>query len=157
MNFAFLVLPLPWKNKLFVVEITFSFSFPNFMPSMESLVIEATSQTPKIAFDATTGSGEIIGTSFPESAFDFYACVFEWTDQYFADGGTTLTVTFNLNYFNTATNKVMRNMMKHFYKHYNEEKAIQITWYYEDGDDDMEDMGRAYSVNLSVPVVLQVL
>ncbi len=123
---------------------------------MESLLINQTTQTPRIAFDAESGNGEIIGVSFPEHANDLYACVHEWIDQYFAeDASKTLHVAFNLNYFNTATNKEIRLLMKFLDKHHSEEKAVRITWFHEEGDEDMEDIGKGYSVSLNVPVSVE--
>jgi hypothetical protein len=122
---------------------------------MESLIINQTTQTPRIAFDATTGNGEIVGVSFPEHANDFYASVHDWVDQYFAeDALRSLHVAFNLNYFNTASNKELRLLMKFLDKHYAEEKSVSITWFHEVGDEDMEDIGRGYSVSLNVPVAV---
>ena len=66
-----------------------------------------------------------------------------------------LHVAFNLNYFNTATNKELRLLMKFLDKHYTEEKSVRITWFYEEGDEDMEDIGKGYSVSLSVPVSVE--
>lgn len=123
---------------------------------MESLIINQTTQTPRIAFDAESGNGEIVGVSFPEHANDFYACVNEWVDQFFAEDATrTLHVAFNLNYFNTATTKEIRLLMKHLDKHYTEEKSVRITWFHEEGDEDMEDIGKGYSVSLNVPVSVE--
>lgn len=123
---------------------------------MESLIINQTTQTPRIAFDATSGNGEIVGVSFPEHANDFYACVHDWVNQYFAeDASRSLHVAFNLNYFNTASNKELRLLMKFLDKHYTEDKAVSITWFHEDGDEDMEDIGKGYSVSLSVPVSVE--
>jgi hypothetical protein len=120
---------------------------------MESLIISQTTQTPRIVFDTEAGSGEIVGVSFPEHANDFYAAVHEWSDQFFAEfPSRSLHVSFNLNYFNTATNKELRLLMKHFDRLYNEEKAVTITWFHEEGDEDMEDIGKGYAVSLNVPV-----
>lgn len=123
---------------------------------MESLLINPTTQTPRVTFDAHAGSGEIVGVSYPEHANDFYAAVHEWIDQYFAEDTTrTLHVAFNLSYFNTGTNKEIRLLMKHLDKLYTEEKSVRATWFYEDGDEDMEDIGKAYSTNLSVPISVE--
>ena len=120
---------------------------------MESLIINQTTQTPRVAFDATTGNGEIVGVSYPEYANIFYASVHDWINQYFTeDASRKLHVAFHLNYFNTATNKEVRLMMKLLDKHYTEEKSVSITWFHEEGDEDMEDIGKGYAVSLSVPV-----
>jgi hypothetical protein len=123
---------------------------------LNNFIINQTTQTPRVAFDAEVGSGEIVGVSYPEHANDFYAAVHEWIDQYFAEyPSRELHVAFNLNYFNTATNKEVRLLMKHLDKLYTEEKSVRVTWFYEDGDEDMEDIGKGYAVNLDVPVSVQ--
>ncbi len=123
---------------------------------MESLLINQTTQTPRVVFDAEAGSGEIVGVSFPEHANDFYAAVYEWIDQYFAEDATrSLHVAFNLNYFNTATTKEIRLLMKHLDNHYTQGKAVRVTWFHEDGDEDMEDIGKGYAVSLGVPVSVE--
>ena len=123
---------------------------------MDSLIINQTTQTPRIVFDAEAGSGEIVGVSFPEHANDFYAAVHEWIDQFFVEfPARSLHIAFNMNYFNTASNKELRLLMKHLDRLYTEEKSVSITWFHEEGDEDMEDIGKGYSVSLNVPVGVQ--
>lgn len=119
---------------------------------MDPFFIEQTFQTPRIAFDAATGSGEIEGSSFPENAFEFYAGAMEWLEQYFAEGSTKFDLTLSITYFNTASTKVIRNLLTRMNEFYNNEKSIRITWYHEDGDDDMEEFGKSYAVKLDVPI-----
>ena len=49
---------------------------------MENLIIEATTYTPNINFDAVNGELSISGKSYPENTFEFYKPVNEWIIKY---------------------------------------------------------------------------
>jgi hypothetical protein len=124
---------------------------------MKHVNISRTTQTPSIVLDPNAGTIEIVGVCFPENGFVFFDPVFDWVDAFFEAGNDTLQATFSLTYFNTASSKSVRNLMRHLDNYYNQDKTVRVTWCYEEGDEDMQDLGKSYSTNFTVPITMMVL
>ena len=60
-----------------------------------TLIIEATEQTPKVAFYAQHGNFSIVGKSLPESGEGFYQPVLEWLDKAFSKSANILNFEFD--------------------------------------------------------------
>jgi hypothetical protein len=58
---------------------------------MENLKLEATKYTPEISLD-TGGVISLVGKSYPENTFEFYAPVMEWLENYFETSAAEKTV-----------------------------------------------------------------
>jgi hypothetical protein len=121
---------------------------------MESLVLAKTTETPSVRMDAQSGMVELEGNSYPENAFEFYQQIFDWIDAYFSSGASSLKASFRLNYFNTSSAKCMLNFMTLLQKYHANEKQISIEWHYEEEDDDMLEIGKAFSVDFTMPFVI---
>jgi len=113
---------------------------------MESLFIQPTADTPKVAFEST---GEITmeGRSLPENPNIFYDPLLKWAEQC-----TLPKINFNLRleYFNTASSKLIFILLKRFIEN-STVKEILVKWYYEVGDLDSLEMGQQYQSILKIP------
>ncbi|TAE28912.1 MAG: DUF1987 domain-containing protein [Candidatus Kapaibacterium sp.] len=118
---------------------------------MEPLHLLKTTETPSVHMDMKTGIVELEGNSYPENAFEFYQQIFDWIDGYFATGADQMKAIFRLNYFNTSSAKCMLNFMTLLQKYHAREKSISIEWHYEADDDDMLEIGKAFSVDFTMP------
>ncbi len=121
---------------------------------MESVYLEKTTETPSVRMDVQGGVIDIEGNSYPENAFEFYQQIFDWIDTYFASGADRLRAVFRLNYFNTSSAKCMLNFMTLLQKYHGNDKSITVEWYYEEDDDDMLEIGKAFSVDFTMPFQL---
>lgn len=118
---------------------------------MESVFLPKTTETPSVRMDIQAGVVELEGNSYPENAFEFYQQIFDWIDAYFSSGASSLNAIFRLNYFNTSSAKCMLNFMTLLQKYHAAEKRITIEWHYEEDDDDMLEIGKAFSVDFTMP------
>ncbi|MFY7998860.1 MAG: DUF1987 domain-containing protein [Candidatus Kapaibacteriota bacterium] len=121
---------------------------------MESVYLEKTTETPSVRMDVQGAVIDIEGNSYPENAFEFYQQIFDWIDAYFASGADRLRAVFRLNYFNTSSAKCMLNFMTLLQKYHGNDKSITVEWYYEEDDDDMLEIGKAFSVDFTMPFQL---
>lgn len=124
---------------------------------MKKLNIAATDKSPKITFDPEAGLYEMEGNSRPENVRDFYYPVIDTLRDYFEEyvkvGQLDKTFKFNfkLDYFNSSSAKFISDIMV-VVKTYSEQGAkIKIYWYFEDGDDDMKEVGEDFSDMISFP------
>ncbi len=120
---------------------------------MESLIIEATANTPAIKFDAKKHIFVISGESKPEDSRKFYAPVVGWFEKYKIYLDTILkeedakivTITFDIKfvYFNSSSAKFIMDIFfilkecKTKFKDLN----VVINWFYNIDDEDMQEAG----------------
>jgi hypothetical protein len=111
---------------------------------MTNIRLEGTQDTPAIILDANKGIIELTGKSFPADVADFYAPVLKWVDDYAKSPATDTTVTMKMDYFNTASSKVILDLLYKFEDISNDGHKVLIKWYYPDDDDDMKETGEEY-------------
>jgi len=118
---------------------------------MQELRIERGRNTPEIILNPE-GIIRISGLSIPENAEEFYTPVSNWINDYIEFPADVTTVDVNLEYFNSASAKVLiRIFQKIIYVSLKNKKYI-FNWYYEEGDEDILERGEYFSSILSVPI-----
>ncbi len=121
---------------------------------MYPFVFEGTNDKPKIILDKTRGEFFFIGVSMCEDAFSFYKPVFDWIKQYALEPNPQTDVVFKLTYFNTASSKMILDVMLRFEEIYQMGNKVNIYWHYRPDDEDMEEAGEIYLSRLEVPLHL---
>ena len=120
---------------------------------MYPIVIEGTTDKPKVIFDKTNGEFLIQGISMCEDAITFYKPIFAWIKQYALDPNPKTVVKFRLFYFNTASSKMILDIMFRFEAIYHMGNDVKIEWYFRPDDEDMEESGEIYATRLEIPVI----
>jgi hypothetical protein len=114
---------------------------------MEILNLEGTEDTPKIILDKKNGIFEISGRSLPEDSAEFYRPVLEWIDDYGKDPNANTDFVFKLEYFNTASSKLILDVLSAL----EDIKSMKILWYFHEDDEDMEEAGQEFSELVEIP------
>lgn len=114
---------------------------------MEILNLEGTEDTPKILLDKGNGIFEISGRSLPEDSTDFYQPVLDWIETYAEDPNSTTEFAFKLEYFNTASSKLILDVLMAL----EDIDGMKIIWYFDEDDEDMEEAGEEFSELVEVP------
>lgn len=114
---------------------------------MEILNLEGTEDTPKIILDKKNGIFEISGRSLPEDSAEFYRPVLDWIKQYSADPNESTEFVFKLEYFNTASSKLILDVLSAL----EDIKGMKILWYFHEDDEDMEEAGQEFSELVEIP------
>ncbi len=124
---------------------------------MENIIMEGTGRTPAIKLDAENGFVEISGRSIPENSISFYKPVFDWLDEYSNNAKPTTEVVFNLEYFNTSSSKCILDILRKLEQLPENGNPIVVKWYYEDGDEDMEESGNDFKslINIDIELVVK--
>ncbi len=118
---------------------------------MEKIVIEGTEDTPGIILDAEAKSIFITGRSLPEDVTAFYQPVFEWLKNIKNELTGDLTVEIKLEYFNTASSKILLDIFMLLEEMCDGEKSsAKIKWHYDENDDDMLEAGEEYGEIVSI-------
>ncbi|PKQ70717.1 MULTISPECIES: DUF1987 domain-containing protein [Raineya] len=107
---------------------------------MEIINLEGTEETPKVILDKDNGIFEISGRSLPEDVRTFYQQVLDWLDKYAAAPNPETKFTFKLEYFNTASSKVILDVLTKL----EGISGAKVIWYHHDDDEDMEEAGKEF-------------
>lgn len=118
---------------------------------MEVMKIAGTDDTPSVILDATSDNFEIAGRSLPEDVAAFYNPILEWMDQYSQNPKSKTIFNFKLIYFNTASSKMLLDILMKLEDLHNTGKDVLVKWHYPDDDEDMKEAGEEYADIVDVP------
>ncbi|RZT91806.1 uncharacterized protein DUF1987 [Ancylomarina subtilis] len=121
---------------------------------MDTLIIEGTSKTPKVIFDAEKGELLLEGRSIPENSLEFYIPLMEWLDTYSQEVKTDTIVHMKLEYFNTSSSKCILDFFRKLETISNRGNKISINWYFEEDDEDMMEAGEDYDAIVGLPFAI---
>ncbi len=116
--------------------------------------IDGTKTSPEVELNAKEGIFSIAGTSMSEDAVGFYMPVIEWLKEYAKNPNEKTHVVFNLSYFNTASSKLLWEIMILLQDMYLDGNDVKIDWRFQDEDEDMEEAGEIYAERMDIPINL---
>jgi hypothetical protein len=114
---------------------------------MQALKIQETDDSPRITLDKENGIFEISGRSLPEDSAEFYQPVLKWIASYSQEANISTEFVFKLDYSNTASSKFIHEIFVALEKI----KGVKIIWWYLDEDEDMEEAGKEFAEQVSIP------
>jgi hypothetical protein len=119
--------------------------------TMRKLIIEQTSNSPKVFFDPDNNFFEISGESRPPDANTFYTEIFNWFDDYSSylssakDSIKPVAFDLEFEYFNSTSAKYLLDFCKQVALARLKGLDISIRWLYEEDDIDMFQAGKEMS------------
>ena len=117
---------------------------------MDELRIPPSKNTPEIIL-LPSGIIKIRGRSIHENVTEFFSPVEDWITGYILNPADVSCVDLNLEYFNSASAKVLIHLMQKITYVSLKHKKFIFNWYYEDGDEDIYERGEYFSSVLDVP------
>ena len=118
---------------------------------METIKIQGTEDTPKIILDAENEFLEISGRSLPEDVSSFYEPVLNWLSEYAENPRKKTVFNFKLTYFNTASSKLLLDILMKLEEMHEKGQEVLIRWHYPEDDEDMAEAGEEYADIVDVP------
>lgn len=118
---------------------------------MEVIKIIGTDDTPSVTLDAQNEIFEISGRSLPEDVAAFYEPILDWLDRYAESPNDKTVFNFKLVYFNTASSKLILDILLKLEEMHEDGKEILIKWHFPEDDEDMEEAGEEYADIVEVP------
>ncbi|HLN21095.1 MAG TPA: DUF1987 domain-containing protein [Bacteroidales bacterium] len=102
-------------------------------------IAEPSRRTPGIVL----GEGRILimGRSIPDNPREFYLPVVDWITEYvkISDGKTRVDLGFD--FINTSSTKFIFLLLKQLSETQDVSSKVSVTWYFEEDDDDMAELG----------------
>lgn len=124
-----------------VILYIFAFTYTITM----SLQIEPTVKTPGIKFDSNNGTITIMGISIPEDPQEFFEPLNTQLDKYILNPSENTFLDFKLEYFNTSTTLIIRNLIRKL-RDISDKTNFKVRWYFETDDEDMEEAGEEFKM-----------
>ena len=118
---------------------------------MEPIKIAGTEDTPTVTLDKDKEILEISGRSLPEDVASFYDPILNWLDEYSQDPNDKTVFNFKLVYFNTASSKLLLDILMKLEELYESGKDVTVVWHYPEEDEDMQEAGEEYADIVDVP------
>ncbi|MDX9846193.1 MAG: DUF1987 domain-containing protein [Tenuifilaceae bacterium] len=122
---------------------------------MNKLFIKGTSKTPEIDFAA--GIIQISGRSIPEDVVSFYQPVIKWIENYIENPEKFTKVSLSIEYINSGSNRFIFNILKLLEECYQKGHNVSISWYFEEDDDTIKNLGLDFKALFSVPFNLIII
>ena len=105
----------------------------------DRLIYEPSKRTPWIILEP--GRIFIVGRSIPENPGVFYRPVLEWISKYVQNYSGKTRIELGFEYINTASTKWIYAILKELSELKELVQNGSVTWYYEQGDEDMCELG----------------
>ncbi len=118
---------------------------------MEALNIEGTEDSPQIILDLDANILELSGRSLPEDVNTFYEPLLSWIEEYSKNPLPNTIFNFKLTYFNTASSKVILDILTQFEEMIEDGHKVLVRWHFPDEDEDMQEAGEEYADMVDVP------
>jgi hypothetical protein len=96
----------------------------------------------------------IMGRSIPENPGDFYRPVFKWISDYTGSHIEKSKIDLGFEYINTSSTKWIFNILKELSLMPDVSENVRVTWYYEQGDEDMCELGFILRSLIECPFIL---
>jgi hypothetical protein len=118
---------------------------------MDVIKIMGTDDTPTVILDVANDLFEIAGRSLPEDVAAFYNPIIDWMDKYNQSPKVKTVFNFKLVYFNTASSKMLLDILMKLEELHNAGKEVIVKWHYAEDDEDMKEAGEEYADIVDVP------
>jgi hypothetical protein len=118
---------------------------------MEAIKIKGTEDTPNVVLDAAENLMEISGRSLPEDVSSFYGPILNWLADYVKSPNPKTVFNFKLVYFNTASSKLILDILMKLEDLTKKGNDVLVKWYYPEDDEDMQEAGNEYADIVEVP------
>jgi hypothetical protein len=112
--------------------------------SQDTVHIKGTVKTPEIYLNKNEGVIQLEGRSIPENAKQLYNPIITWADRYIKSPPTDTKLIFKLEYFNTASSKMIFELINLFKSLKEAGHNMKIEWHYLEDDDDILDSGETF-------------
>ena len=121
---------------------------------MDKLILTGTQDTPNVILDKDENKFQFSGKSLPEDVKEFYSPIIQWIEEYAKTPNAQTTIEFKMEYFNAASSKIILDILTRLETMVKNGTNVEVHWYYQTDDEDMQEAGEAYADIIEVPIKL---
>lgn len=122
---------------------------------MNKIHLQSTFMTPEILFDLENKRFCIKGRSLPEDAKSFYRPYIDWLNSAFKNNHIEIDFVFELIYFNSASTKMLLDILFILRNASMNEHKINVIWRCEDDDEEMINVGHELEEIVNLPFKIE--
>jgi hypothetical protein len=117
------------------------------MEIMDKDVVEiaGTADSPRVILDRNQGTISFTGRSLPENPRAFYYPILNWLSSYSENPKSETHLTLNMDYFNTASSKMIMEVIEAVKKSEKSGSSLKVDWYYLEDDEEMLEAGQEFA------------
>lgn len=123
---------------------------------MENIHIEQTDSTPLISFAEDSSTLRIVGESYPENSFDFYAPVVAWLKLALAEL-KKLEVDFSVTYMNSSSTKCTLDLLDIMEEAFSKGVQTSIIWRYDSENPRSYMLAEEFREEVTFPFEIEVM
>jgi len=105
---------------------------------------KGTVKTPEIYLNYDKGEIFLSGRSIPENAKQLFHPILQWVEKYVENPQKKTKVVFKFEYFNTASSKMIFELINDIKELKKKGLDVTIEWHYLEEDDDILDSGETF-------------
>jgi hypothetical protein len=118
---------------------------------MNDIYLNKTFNSPEVEFIASKGELNIEGRSIPEDPGEFFEKLIDWMNDYFLNPVEETVMNIKLEYINSGSFKYMLELLRILKINFNKGRKVLVKWYYEEGDESIEELGQHYEQTMQIP------
>ena len=99
----------------------------------------------------------MIGESYPENTYEFFAQIIEWTEKYLAQAERALEVELQLSYLNTSSIRAMIDIFDLLQEASDGCKQVSVAWLYDSRNPRASELGEEFKEDYSFPFDIRAL
>lgn len=120
------------------------------------IIQKQTKEFPGISFNREDSLLRIVGRSIPENPEALYQPLNSWVEKYFT-GDRSLKVEIILEYINSGSSKQLLEIMRQLKEYRDKGKELSITWFYEEDDEAILELGEHFRDASGIPVTFEMI
>ena len=122
---------------------------------MEDFIVDKTFNTPQVHFSPSNGTLKIEGRSIPEDPGEFYDILLKELETYYQDPKDLTRIDIKLEYINSGSSKYLLELLRIVKRNYEKGHDCLVTWYYEEDDESIQELGQHFQATVGLPLKLQ--
>ncbi len=118
---------------------------------MSTFIKEPTLTSLAVSLDSNAGTLFFEGRSLPENSTAFFKPILDWVEDYAKSTTKKTECSFRLEYFNSSSRKCIVDILRIIDALHKKERNVNVTWNYDEGDENMKETGEEYEALFSIP------
>jgi len=121
---------------------------------MNDLYLKKSFNSPEVEFISASGELSIEGRSIPEDPGEFFDRLINWLNEYFLNPVEVTVMNIKLEYINSGSSKYLLEVLRIMKVNHEKGRKILLKWYFEEGDESIEELGQHYEQTIQIPFEL---
>ncbi len=122
-----------------------------------NLSLPSSQFSPGVEADWQSGKLVMIGESYPENTYEFFAQIIEWTEQFLSQAERSLEVELQLSYLNTSSIRAMIDIFDLLQEACDGGKQVSVVWLYDNRNPRASELGEEFKEDYSFSFEIRAL